>query len=168
MSRNDRITRKPLLNPGGDSNQTELPHSEEKQYPFVHTTSDAASQEIIAQNNAHGGRPKSSLANGWNFEILSCLLAVVALVGLVVTLWKHENRPLPQWPRIVTINSIISIFTLLIRTGVCFILAEGISQTKWQWFQKPRKLEDMERFDAASRSGWGSFLLLIKVNRRPQ
>lgn len=36
------------------------------------------------------------------------------------------------------------------------------------WFRKARKLDDMERFDTASRGAFGSFLLLINVGpRRP-
>lgn len=36
------------------------------------------------------------------------------------------------------------------------------------WFRKVRKLDDMERFDTASRGAFESFLLLINVGpRRP-
>jgi hypothetical protein len=41
------------------------------------------------------------------------------------------------------------------------VLAEGISQSKWQWFRKARQLSDMERFDSATRGAWGSVLLIL-------
>ncbi|KAI4711434.1 hypothetical protein J4E89_003999 [Alternaria sp. Ai002NY15] len=50
---------------------------------------------------------------------------------------------------------------MMIRAGVSMVLAEGISQSKWQWFRKARKLEDMARFDSASRGAWGSVLFIF-------
>jgi hypothetical protein len=41
------------------------------------------------------------------------------------------------------------------------ILAKGISQCKWNWYQKADKLDHMERLDSASRGAWGSFTLLF-------
>jgi hypothetical protein len=61
----------------------------------------------------------------WTAETCSLLFALLSLFGLILTLLAHQNRPLPQWPRLVTINSIISIFSLLIRAGVGVVLAEG-------------------------------------------
>lgn len=113
---------------------------------------------------------------GWTAETCSYVFAVLCLLSLVATLFAHEKKPLPEWPQLITINSIVSLFSLLMRAGVGLVLAEGacpvfsiepllirtgISQTKWQWFRKPRKLHDMERFDAASRGAWGSISLLI-------
>ncbi|VUC26724.1 unnamed protein product [Clonostachys rosea] len=47
------------------------------------------------------------------------------------------------------------------------LLAEAISQLKWNWFAShPRPLHDMYHFDQASRGPWGSFLLLIKARGR--
>jgi hypothetical protein len=37
----------------------------------------------------------------------------------------HEEKPLPQWPQLVTINSIISLFSLVMRACVGVVLAEG-------------------------------------------
>jgi hypothetical protein len=62
----------------------------------------------------------------WTAETFSCIFAIVALLGLVATLAAHEDKPLPQWPQIVNINSIISLFSLLIRAGVGVVLAEGM------------------------------------------
>jgi hypothetical protein len=41
------------------------------------------------------------------------------------------------------------------------LIAESVGQLKWQWFQTKRKLIDMQRFDDASRGGFGGFQLLI-------
>ena len=63
---------------------------------------------------------------GWTAETCSCIFALLALLGLVATLLAHQNKPLPDWPQIVSINSIVSIFSMLIRAGVGMVLAEGV------------------------------------------
>jgi hypothetical protein len=64
-------------------------------------------------------------AKGWMAETCSYIVAILALTGLVVTLSAHHSRPLPQWPQLVTINSIISLFSLLMRACVGVVIAEG-------------------------------------------
>lgn len=127
-----------------------------------------ASTKRIASNDRPLKSPTASsligsiLTKRWTAEVASCVFALAALAGLVVILRTHQDRPLPQWPQLVTINSIVSIFSLLMRAGVCYVLAEGLSQLKWQWFRQPHRLIDMERFDNASRGAWGSFLLMCR------
>ena len=62
----------------------------------------------------------------WTAETCSYILSIVALAGLIVTLLAHQTKPLPQWPQMVTINSIISLFSLLMRACVGVVLAEGM------------------------------------------
>lgn len=64
---------------------------------------------------------------GWTAETCSCIFALLSLIGLIVTLMAHQNRPLPDWPQIVSINSIVSLFSMMIRAGVSMVLAEGTS-----------------------------------------
>ena len=61
----------------------------------------------------------------WTSETCSYIIATLALAGLVATLLVHQNKPLPQWPQLVTINSIISLYSLLMRACVGVVLAEG-------------------------------------------
>jgi hypothetical protein len=65
----------------------------------------------------------------WTTETCSYFIAILALAGLVATLSSHQSKPLPQWPQLVTINSIISLFSLIMRTGVGVVLAEGRSSS---------------------------------------
>jgi hypothetical protein len=58
------------------------------------------------------------------------MFSVLSLVGLVMTLAAHQDRRLPDWPQLVTINSIVSLFSLLMRAGVGFVLAEGIATNR--------------------------------------
>jgi hypothetical protein len=62
----------------------------------------------------------------WTAETCSYTVSIMALAGLVTTLLAHQNKPLPQWPQLVTINLIISLFALIMRAGVGVVLAEGM------------------------------------------
>ena len=125
-----------------------------------------------------------AVSRGWNkswtLETLSLIASTLTLAGLVSTLLAHQNKPLPQWPQLVTINSIISLFSLLMRACVGVILTDGslrsklkraykltsatrISQCKWNWYRKVRKLDHIGRLDSASRGSWGSINLLYHL-----
>jgi hypothetical protein len=68
----------------------------------------------------------------WTAETFSFVFSVLTLAGLVAILSAHQGKPLPNWPQLITINSVLSLFSLLMRTGVSVILAEGMSATRLQ------------------------------------
>ena len=122
---------------------------------------------------------------------ISCLLSCVALAAIVLTLALHAGRSMPQWPNLISINSLVAIFTAIMkaalllpvtegviishvavkakvpRPNLCFVLTEylGISQLKWLSFDNPRPLINLEHFDAASHGPWGSFLMLYRAHK---
>ncbi|KAK5084703.1 hypothetical protein LTR05_005781 [Lithohypha guttulata] len=55
--------------------------------------------------------------------------------------------------------------TAILKASLTLPIAEGISELKWQWFEKPRTLSDISTFDSASRGPWGSFLFLFSIRR---
>ncbi|KAK5069840.1 hypothetical protein LTR64_007977 [Lithohypha guttulata] len=55
--------------------------------------------------------------------------------------------------------------TAILKASLMLPIAEGISELKWQWFEKPRTLSDISTFDSASRGPWGSFLFLFSIRR---
>ena len=62
---------------------------------------------------------------GWNAELANSVFVALSLAGLAITLAVHQDKPLPEWPRLININSLVSIFTLFIRAGLATILTEG-------------------------------------------
>ena len=62
---------------------------------------------------------------GWTIETCSCIVAVISLLGMIATLWKHQNQPLPAWPQMMSINAIVSLFSLIMRAGIGVVVAEG-------------------------------------------
>ncbi|KAF6816732.1 hypothetical protein CPLU01_13787 [Colletotrichum plurivorum] len=104
----------------------------------------------------------------WWLEILSSLLALGSIIAIVIILSLHEGKPLPRWPALISVNSLVAVFTAIFKASVVMPVAEGISQLKWDWFRRPKKLSDVVLFDDASRGPWGSLLLIAKKLTRPR
>ncbi|KAK8203715.1 hypothetical protein IWZ01DRAFT_560151 [Phyllosticta capitalensis] len=96
----------------------------------------------------------------WTVEILSCACATIILGALVILLAHFDDLPMPDWPQPITINAIVSTFTVAFKALLLKPLEEGLSQSKWLWFIRPNKLSDLELFDQASRGPWGCLCLL--------
>ncbi|KAH8680533.1 hypothetical protein BX600DRAFT_543279 [Xylariales sp. PMI_506] len=107
------------------------------------------------------------LGDLWAWELLGCLLALVSLLVIIAILVAYQDSPLPQWPNYISINTIISVCTAVMKAALMLPATEGISQMKWSWFRGPeaRQLSKMEEFDSASRGPWGAFLLMIEPHR---
>ena len=83
---------------------------------------------------------------------------------ICLTLGIYQDRPVPQWPSSITLNSFLSLLSLLGQWGLTGLAAKSIGQFKWLFFvQRDRRLRHLDTFDEASRGPWGSFLLLIGV-----
>jgi hypothetical protein len=103
----------------------------------------------------------------------------VFLSAITVTLWMHDGHPLPNWPRSITVNTLISLFSTLLEAAMMVPVAEGmrtillhdielnlrifagIGQLKWLWYSKSRSVGDMNQFDVASRGAWGAGMLIL-------
>lgn len=63
--------------------------------------------------------------DSWAPEIASCALAVLSLFAIVILLAMHEDAPLPRWPKLITINSLLAVFSTFFRMGLVLPLSEG-------------------------------------------
>lgn len=99
----------------------------------------------------------------WLWEVLSIVIAALALVAIVITLVLHKERPLPKWPSAITINALIAVFTAIFKACLMMPIAECIGQLKWLWYKKPRPLGYMEQWDLASRGR--SFCFISPITR---
>ena len=98
----------------------------------------------------------------WLPEIISFLLAVIAFLSIVILLAVRKDKPLPKWPSLISINSLVAVFSAVLRVALLFPIAECVSELKWIWFANPQPLSDFDRFDSASRGPWGALKLLLK------
>ncbi|KAF2647844.1 hypothetical protein K491DRAFT_784470 [Lophiostoma macrostomum CBS 122681] len=104
--------------------------------------------------------------DGWITEFLSCGLAVIAFIGLVVTLRIFNGHVLTEVPLKISINTLAAVFSAVTKSSLLLPVAEGISQLKWAWFSRGRPLSDFEGFDSASRGPMGSLLLVFRLRGR--
>lgn len=105
------------------------------------------------------------------------MLAVGCLVSIILILSLHQGQPMPSWPELISVNSLVAIFTAVFKASLIMPVAEGghipryvpchvcldtftdgalgislgLGQLKWEWFSRPRSLADMVLFDDASR-----------------
>lgn len=115
---------------------------------------------IINQRNA-------LLLNGGALEILSLIVAVFCFGVIVITLVIHHQKPLPQWPLDITINSLLSVFSQISQWSLAVPITECIGQLKFLWAKKERRLlTDFVAFQEATKGPWQSVVLLKRLRMR--
>lgn len=114
--------------------------------------------------NAH--KPTVGVFHDWWAEILCCLIIIAAMGAIIAIVYPHQNLPLPEWPYNISINSLLAVIVVAMKTAMLLVTAEGLSQLKWAWFKRRRPLQDLTRYDRASRGPWGSLLLLWTLRGR--
>lgn len=87
-------------------------------------------------------------------------------MAIVVTLYPYNSHPMPQWPYHLSINTLIAIYTTVLKATMLMVTAEGLSQLKWAWFSRYRPLQDLARYEKASRGPWRSLRLLWTLRVR--
>jgi len=112
------------------------------------------------------GGLNSTILHNWWAEAVYCILVVASLLAIVATVYPYDGHPMPQWPYRLSINTLIAIFTTILKATMLIITAEGLSQLKWVWFSRPRPLQDLTRYDMASRGPWGALRLLWTLRGR--
>lgn len=104
----------------------------------------------------------------WKWEFVACLVNLAVPVVIFATMYPFTGKPIPQWPFKISINSLLSIYTLVLKTAIGLILTSCIGQLQWTWFSKTRPLTDMLYFDNATRGPAGAVSLIWRQRfRRP-
>ena len=144
----NRIPRKPLLAPN------------------------SASVSVSQQDESPPGKPNKRKwklrykacipKHAWASEIASVVLAFAMLAAIVVLLTIRQDKPLPDWPSLLGINSLVAIFSSVFKVALLYPVVEGISELKWIWFATAKSVNDFDSFDSASRGPWGAAKLLAK------
>jgi hypothetical protein len=69
----------------------------------------------------------------WTAEVSSFAFALMSLMGLVLVLSRHQAKPLPERPQLITINPIVLLFASFMRVGIGVVLAEGTLESIICW-----------------------------------
>jgi hypothetical protein len=102
----------------------------------------------------------------WWLEILACVLLTGALFAIFAVIYSYQGLPLPQWPYSISINTLIAFIVVVMKGSILVMTSQGLSQLKWTWFNRKRPLQDLTRYDMASRGPWGSVRLLVSLRGR--
>jgi hypothetical protein len=102
----------------------------------------------------------------WWMETSACFIVIASLCAIVGIVSYHNGQPLPDWKHGFTINSMISIFLTLMKSGMGLVVAQGLAHLKWTWFDDARPLQDLETYDAATKGPLGALMLLWTVRTR--
>lgn len=62
----------------------------------------------------------------WWFELLCCVFILIALLAIALTLGTHQGHPLSNWPYPLSINSLISIYVVVLKAAMLLVVAEGM------------------------------------------
>lgn len=110
------------------------------------------------------GAPPTLHAGAWRWEILSLCLSLASLLTFIAILVAYNRRPTPTWAGGLTLNTITSIISFTYRFGLMVPVATCISQLAWVGLaQSGKSLHDVVQLDWASRSPWGSAVLLFRT-----
>ncbi|KAK8133699.1 hypothetical protein PG984_005711 [Apiospora sp. TS-2023a] len=102
----------------------------------------------------------------WYREILACILIIGAPLAMMGTLYAHAGQVAPEWPLKITVNALLSIYSVIFRAALGFVAASCIGQLQWTWFRSERPLYDVVRFVEASQGAWGSLCWLYTHHLR--
>jgi hypothetical protein len=61
----------------------------------------------------------------WWMEIIAGVLVLLSIMAIVLVLALYQNQPLPNWPFGISVNSLVSIFVVILKGGMLLILGEG-------------------------------------------
>ncbi|KAH7391646.1 hypothetical protein BKA64DRAFT_747158 [Cadophora sp. MPI-SDFR-AT-0126] len=128
----------------------------------VRSPSDTAKHEPYSKAPGYRTR-RFDLTWKWKWELLSLVGTTMSLVAIVIVLNHYDGQPSPKWPYEITLNTLVSVFSTLLKALMMMAVAECISQLKWIWFKDPRSLMDLTTFENASRGPWGSAQLLFTL-----
>lgn len=99
--------------------------------------------------------------SNWKWEIANSAISILALAATIGTLLPHQNQPLPQWPFHISINALLSIYSVVLKGSATFVIQSCIGQHQWLWMRQKRPLADILRYDSAGRGVWGSSQWLL-------
>lgn len=96
----------------------------------------------------------------WRWEALSLLLSAGCVVAMAVLPACYDGATVDEWPLSINLSTVIALLTITMRATMLLAVAEVLGQMKWRFFDRRRPLADIQNFDHASRSIFGSAKLI--------
>ncbi|KAI5786594.1 hypothetical protein FPQ18DRAFT_404546 [Pyronema domesticum] len=106
----------------------------------------------------------------WKWEILSLVVSGLAIIATGIFCFIIGGTNQPAWSTSVyglSLNAILSTFSLASKSGILFPLDEALGQLMWLAYADGKwPLADTELYNHASRGPWGAVQLLSKRGHR--
>ena len=142
-------------------------HDSAKDTGSVNTRTKMHDPDVVRQSpTASSKHGRAEVFSIWWLEMICSAIFCGALIAIAATVYSYEGRPLPEWPYHLTINTLIAIYVVILKAALLLVIAQGLGQLKWRWFDRERPLSDLTSFDDASRGAWGSLSLLWTLKGR--
>ncbi|KAM7213703.1 Protein of unknown function (DUF3176) domain containing protein [Rhypophila decipiens] len=106
---------------------------------------------------------RKGVLRGWYPEMICCGISAICLYAIVEVLLVYDENSFPVYPLGITLNSLVALLSSICSMSCTFIVAEGVSQMKWNHFARDKPLADLQAFDSASRGIFGAAKLIFIV-----
>ena len=105
----------------------------------------------------------ANIVKAWGLEFWAISGSIASFIAIVVLLIVFDGKNVFTWNNI-TLNAIISILSLAMKSTLAYLVAECLAQWKWIVFaRQARPLMDFDRIDAATRGPLGSLRILTRT-----
>lgn len=103
-----------------------------------------------------GPAGRATIAYSWKWEFGSAILLLISVAAIPATLYPHDGQPLPRWPFSISINALLSIYAMVLKASLGFLITSCIGQLQWSWYLQVRPLKDVVHFYEAAHGALGS------------
>lgn len=108
-----------------------------------------------------------TLASDWNLELFALVSSAVSLGALTILLARQDGQPLSTWTLPLSLNTVVSLLSVIIKTPLAFVVGTCLGQGKWAWFSKRQgPLSAFLAIEEAGRGPLGSFTLMWRLRFR--
>lgn len=102
----------------------------------------------------------------WSIDTFAAFFALSSFSVLIVVLKHYEGNPPTTWPiGVLTLNGLVAILSTITRAALTALVSNSLSQSKWIRLasSRRRRLRELDLYDQASWSVWGSFCYLCST-----
>lgn len=135
-------------------------------YEPVQSRTDIRTKSALQTSNT----PKRSSSLRWWPEAVGWMISVLIVAAIVTVLYTYNGVVTVRWQSQVpvTLNAFLSLLVTFLYMALMVPIPKCIAQLKWNHYatERSRPLSDIEIFDEASRTVWGSAVLLAKRPNR--
>lgn len=92
--------------------------------------------EDLPENPVRHAKGLRNLISDWNLELIALISSTVSLSALIILLARQDGQPLSTWTLPLSLNTVVSLLPVIIKTPLAFIVGTCLGQGKWAWFSK--------------------------------